>query len=274
MLVSWIPTAEDLRLFHEEHWYRIPLDVRITSSKEWRSPGWVAAFESTRASGHHQQVLRYARVLGIEEKSRSELFSSSAPGPKQSRRYLKLSLGETLELPKPLIPPRSRQRTPFIWTTIQKLLEAVDFNDLFNDSPVENSLWKDMKAEGIDAERQWPAHADGKNYILDFAVFCRKRNIDVEMDGDQHHSIPANSEYDSERDSALGRKGWAVQRILAYKYRKEPGGQIRRLCEAIEQYGGIEGSPRFIPTQSGVVKQLRLLEQRLPYDNNETESSL
>lgn len=266
VLVAWIPNATDLRYFEEEHWYRIPLDVKLTQLGEWRRPGWVAAFEGARASGSRQQVARYARVLDIVERTRAELLGGEAAGPKQGRRYYQLKLGP-VQYREPLVPSRNRRRTTFVWTKLRKLLDAQEFNDIFDDSPFENQLWDRFKEEGIAAERQWPESVDGRNYVLDFALFCRKRNLDLEVDGVQHHSVQANSEHDSDRDSDLGRKGWAVHRIRVASYRRDPNGQFRQLCESIEQYGGVESSGgQFIPTRSGVVKQLRLLEQPGAYD--------
>jgi very-short-patch-repair endonuclease len=272
VLVGWIPTAEDLRLFEEARWYRIPLDVAITRPETWRPPAWVAAFESKRASGSEQRVARYAKVLAIQVKTREELLGAVAPGPKRDRKYYQLLLGAPRLLPSPLVPPRSRQRTTFIWTTLPKLLAADGFNDLFDESPPENDLWNRLKSEDIAAERQWPESANSLRYILDFAIFCRNRNIDVEMDGLQHHTVQVNSENDADRDRNLTSKGWAIHRIRASEYRQAPVRAVRQLCETIEEYGGVESSfARFVPTTTGVVKQLRLLEERAPYQPEGTQ---
>jgi len=261
LLIGWIRNATDLRFFEEERWYRIPKDVEIAAPGRWRVPHWVAVLESVGASGRGQQIARYGHVIAVRERTRTELLGSVAPGSKRGRVYYQLLIERVIQLPVPLVPPRRRRGPPFIWTTLERFLSARQFNDLFDDSPVENTLWKQMKDVGIAAERQWPETVDGRRYFLDFAVFCRKRNIDVEVDGRHHHLVPSNSIYDADRDRDLTRKGWAVHRILASDLSHEPRKATLELCETIEQYGGLADSDvKFVRSAGGLATQLRLLQ--------------
>ena len=58
-----------------------------------------------------------------------------------------------------------------------------------------------MKQEQIEAERQWWEGTQRKWYCLDFALFCPRRNIDLECDGDTCHSSPDAAVYDIARDN-------------------------------------------------------------------------
>jgi hypothetical protein len=90
--------------------------------------------------------------------------------------------------------------------------------------------------------------------------------VDVEVDGNQHHSIQRNSEYDADRDANLATDRWVVHRIRASEFRRAPARQVSALCETIEAYGGIEeAGARFVSTPTGPVRQLNLLEERAAY---------
>lgn len=167
--------------------------------------GWLAAFEGVQASRSKQQVIRYAEVTEIRRRTREELFPGLPAGSRAGRKYYQLMLGPIQKLPAALIPPRHR-RTTFIETSIAKLHDAKSFNDLFGGGQFEDELWKAFELNFIDAERQWNVLVDRKHYILDFAVFCKLRNIDVEVDGRQHHAMESRSEYDADRDNDLARK--------------------------------------------------------------------
>ena len=268
LLIGIVLSKRDLSIFEEKRWYRIPVDAFVTKDEETWPPGWVAAFEGVRASGAAQQVLRYAEVVGIRTRTREELFSGLPSGDRAGRQYYQVLLGPVQYLPKALIPPR-RRRTTFIETSIDKLRGARTFNDLFSGGRFEDDLWNAFQAHSIDAERQWHVSVDRKRYVLDFALFCRERNIDVEIDGRQHHAIESRSEYDADRDKDLTRKGWAVQRFRAEALQNGLSSCLAEVSEAIEKYGGLPTAEfRLIPRSEGVTKQLVLLEQRQIYDAN------
>ncbi len=209
-------------------------------------------------------------MLECRVRSRLELLGSDPPGPKQGREYCQMILGPIQKLERPLVPRKAR-RNVFIHSTLTKLLAADEFNDVFNDSPHENRLWERLKALGANAERQWPVEVGAvAKYWLDFALFCRKRNVAVEVDGLQHHTVQRNSESDSDRDAKLASLGWAVHRIRVTSLRENPDRCMNQLGETIERYGGIdEGVARYIPTPRGPVRQLQLLEERSPYTTDE-----
>lgn len=266
LLVGWLPNRDDLTYLERDHWYRIRRTAAIADEVLAAPPRWFAAFESTAVSGSHQQIARYAAVLGCQVRTRLELLGSDAPGPKQGGLYCQLLLGPIQSLESPLIPHKSR-RNVFIRTTLTKLLAAEEFNDVFNDSPYENDLWSRLKALGAHAERQWPvAIGATTRYVLDFALFCRKRDVDVEVDGIQHHSVQRNSESDSDRDANLVSRGWAVHRVRVASLREDPGRCMNKLSETIERYGGVEAAAaRYVAGPRGPVRQLQLLEERASY---------
>jgi hypothetical protein len=72
-------------------------------------------------------------------------------------------------------------------------MHAVEINDLYDESPLEDRLWAEMKRLQIHAERQEFVRADQHDYALDFALYCALGKIDVETDGDTWHANPAKA---------------------------------------------------------------------------------
>jgi very-short-patch-repair endonuclease len=236
--VGWLPSRADLKILDEYRWYRIRDNAQITTSDRW-PPRWFAALEAANVSRPEQQVLRFAEVLSVERQARQDLFPIEAANEKSSRSYLVLNLGPIQTLPQPLVARRPR-RTTFIETTIGKLTGAAEFNDIFNDSPYEDDLWAEMKALQLRAERQWPVTTGAGNYVLDFAIFCRDRKLDVEVDGRMHHIHEDRSIYDAGRDRELAALGWVVNRFLTREVSDDIDYCLRKICETVERNGGIE----------------------------------
>lgn len=271
VLVAIVKTRADLQYFTEQQWYRVPVEAGITRNESW-PPHWVAAFETVRAGGDAQQVLRYARVVGHEIKSREELFPEVNAGIRAGKMYYQLRLGNLETLRTPLVPRRPR-RTAFIQTTMTKLLAAQEFNDLFNDSPYEDQLWQAFKSQRIDAERQWPFPTRERKYVLDFALFCRTRAIDVEVDGRPHHSVEVRSVSDAERDRQLAMSGWAVVRFRTAEVAKRLSYCLERVSQAIRVNGGLDGANLTVRDGQRTAVQMSLMEQRFTYDEAQEEET-
>jgi very-short-patch-repair endonuclease len=90
---------------------------------------------------------------------------------------------------------------------------VVEINDLYDESPLEDRLWAELRRFNIPAERQEFITVGKNDYSLDFAVYCDKGNIDIETDGDTYHVNPEGSAKDNMRNNALAAAGWHV---LAY----------------------------------------------------------
>jgi len=159
-------------------------------------------------------------VLGIEEASRSQLFPDEYNEEKATRLYYKLILGPLEPLPQPIL-SRRRRRIVFIPTTWQKLLNASEINDLYDESPLEDRLWAELKRLEITAERQEHIKIYKRNYALDFAVYCNSRNLAVETDGDTWHSDVKRIPKDNLRDNDLETSGWKLLRFNTHHINEE-----------------------------------------------------
>ena len=140
-------------------------------------------------------------------------------------------------LKNPLRCKRSR-RNYFISTTLEKLLNAEEFNDIFNESPLEDILWEGMKEKSIAAERQLFIRGNNKFYCLDFAAFCRKGNLNIECDGDAYHIDKEKAVKDNKRDNYLTKKGWSILRYSTTQL-QDTDECVAEISEAISKKGGM-----------------------------------
>ena len=111
-------------------------------------------------------------MKSIETAGRTELFPDEKLNAKSSKTYYKINFDTLKQLPKPLIRERMRFIV-FIPTNIYKLTRARVFNDIFNNSPLDNELWKLFYIQKISAEREYYIYFGHKNFCFDFAIFCK-----------------------------------------------------------------------------------------------------
>nr|WP_255458963.1 MULTISPECIES: DUF559 domain-containing protein [unclassified Herbaspirillum] len=109
-------------------------------------------------------------------------------------------------------------------------------------TPIENSVWSDIRIAGIPFFPQVPA----LNYFLDFA--CPFLKIGIECDGKAWH----DSQLDAHRDKRLAEDGWMIFRI--------EGHECRRVIEAFPEYEESEFEDiynYFMTTSEGIVSAIR-----------------
>ncbi len=75
---------------------------------------------------------------------------------------------------------------------------------------------------------------------LDFALFCRERNIDVECDGDEFHSKIEDVKRDKKRNNLLESLGWAVLRFTTDDIRHNLREVITQTKATVNRYGGLQ----------------------------------
>lgn len=220
LLVAIINNLHDFAIARDEHWYHIP----VTSVDKWLKnrwpPQWLA-FYQTKVFGQEAYAIHYyAQILNIRRVHRWQLFPNQPRDKKSNRLYYQLSLRPLQRLPKPIISLRFR-RIVFILTTWEKFVKATEINDLYDESPLEDSLWTEFKRLQISAERQLFVEVEKHNYSLDFAIYCAKGKINVETDGDVWHANPERAAQDNLRDNDLKTVGWNILRFNGYQIREE-----------------------------------------------------
>lgn len=241
VLVAIIKTPEDFEIARDRHWYRIPVaSVKRLLKRRW-PPTWLAFYQPKAFGAEAYAVRTYAQVIEIRIARRFELFPDEPPNEKSKRRYYQLILGPLQQLPKPILSRRWR-RIVFIPTTWTKFLSAVEINDLWDESPLEDRLWAALKRYEIEAERQFYIVARNGKYLLDFAIFCNDDNLDIETDGDTWHADKDRIPIDNQRDNDLNDLGWHVLRFNGHVIREEMAAYcIPTILSSINREGGLSG---------------------------------
>lgn len=239
MLVAIMNNKRDFKIARDKHWYRIPVSsAEKFLSKSW-PPEWLA-FYQTKVFGENAYAINYyTRILDIQKANRSQLFPDLPSDKKKDRIYYQLFLEPLTQLPKPIYSRRWRRIT-FIPTIWKKFINAVEINDLYDESPLEDRLWAVLKHYKIQAERQELVKTNNRNYLLDFAIYCAKGSLNIETDGDKWHHNPQKASEDNIRNNDLVAAGWQILRFSG----KQINGQMKNYClpkivEKIENLGGI-----------------------------------
>jgi very-short-patch-repair endonuclease len=266
VLVAIVNNLEDMRTARAAGWYRIP----VTSVRKWLKdrwpPRWLAFYQTKIFGPEAYAVNYYAVVRGVREVSRPELFPDMPRNhPKANRRYYQLILGDLQALSHPILSRRLR-RIVFIPTTLDKFKAAVEINDLWDESPLEDQLWAILKRARIRAERQYPVKVENQFYFLDFAIFCNEGKIDVETDGDTWHSEPERIPLDNQRDTAMASHGWYVIRFNTTQIHEQPVDYcVSKVMATINRLKGLDhttGVPvRYDPDDPLGPQQLGLFDQ-------------
>ena len=113
---------------------------------------------------------------------RAELLPGEADHPRAQERYFQIQIGALQQLPQ-AIPSRKLRRVTFISTTLERLLEAKEINDLWDKGRHQDELWEALKAAEIEAERQVELRESGSRTLADFVITCGTRRVVVVCNG-------------------------------------------------------------------------------------------
>lgn len=263
VLVALLKEKSDFAILRDEGWYRIP----VTSAPKRWPPRWLAFYQPRCFKEDAFRVQYYGEVDYIRVLPRHELFPNEFPSERSDQLYYKLSLKSLERREQPIVSLRGR-RLIFVSTTWEKFCLAEQINDLFDESPLENILWLQLKKLDIMAERQWEFIVETLRFFLDFALFCSQGSLAVETDGDTFHTQPNQVEYDNQRQNALETRGWHVLRFNSKQVREKMEPYcIPEIQRAINQLGGLSDEglvPRVFYPKSGAT-QLSLFEAKAGY---------
>lgn len=266
VLVAIMNDKADFAILQDQKWYRIP----ITSAPKPWPPKWLAFYQTKIFGEEAFAVNYYGQVQEIRVVQRRELFPNEIDSAWAERQYYQVQLQSVERLEQPIRSARWR-RIVFIPTTWQKFAQAIEINDLYDESPLEDRLWVELKSQRIRAERQWSLKVKSARYLLDFAVFCVKGCLDIETDGNQWHANPQRRLQDYRRDNALQSAGWRVLRFNGHQIRESTTEYcILQIRETIKRLGGLSDEglvPRqFYNLPGGGVDQLTLFDEDREYD--------
>lgn len=240
VLIAIMNKALDFSILRGQLWYRIPVSSQIKWLKEKWPPKWVAFYQTKKFDRDAYAINYIGKVSGIEEVYRWQLFPDEAKDKKSQQKYFKIKFDSIERLPHPIISRRWR-RIVFIPTTWEKFSAAEEINDLYIESSLEESVWKEFKTWKIPAERQEYIKIGKRSYFLDFAVYCDKGNIAIEADGDFWHANPEKAEEDNVRDTDLKLAGWEVFHFSSHQIQEQMSDYcLPTVVKKINSLGGLD----------------------------------
>ena len=256
VLVALMNNKRDFAIARDEHWYRIPVKSAPSAVVAHH-----IAFYQTKVFGDEKWSINYwAEIKDRRIVKRSDLFPDQPTHARADKDYYRLELGELQKLARPILSHRGR-RIVFIPTTLKKFQNAIEINDLFHESPLEDELWEAFKSQRIEAERQYYLNIHKSTYCLDFALFCGTGLIDVECDGDTWHAQRERIPLDNARDNALTTQGWSVLRFNSRALHDDLPDCIYKVRETINQRGGLvaaDGEKRWMASGTDIDQQFSL----------------
>jgi len=270
VLVAIMNNVLDFNIAQDQRWYRIPVRSASTMLRERWPPQWLAFYQTKVFGAERWAINYYAGVERIRTVARRELLPEDPSHPRADELYHKIEIGPLQRLPQPIVSSRWR-RIVFIPTTWEKFISAVEINDLYDESPLEDRLWGEFKRHEIVAERQFFVQVRTSLYSLDFAIFCDKGELDVEADGDTWHAHPERIPLDNRRDNDLTGAGWSVLRFNGKQIREEAAEYcLPEVMRTANRLGGLttEGliARKFDPDHPDAPRQLTLFESPVEYD--------
>lgn len=266
MLLAVFKYKYSLTILQEEGWYHIPVDH---APKSW-PPKWMCFYQGKAFEKEAYRVEYYGELESYETVPYRELFPNRIESEKSNWLYYRVRLKELKQLPQ-TIPSFRPRRLSFVPTTWAKFESAEQINDLFDEGPLEDLMWKELKGLDVKAERQWALSVEKRNYYLDFAVFCNNGFIDIETDGDTWHAQRERIDRDNQRNNRLTAIGWRTLRFNGKQVRKQMAeyclGEIERTVNTL---GGLSEDglvPRVFYQQGDQsIQQLSMFEQKAPYN--------
>lgn len=243
IVIGVLKNKRDLPIAIHEKWYRIPVKSAPIIVRENKIK-YLALYQGLKFKESPSQIQYYGEVKKITTHKRIELLPKEINNPNRDDEYYKIELSDIIKLQEPIKALRPR-RINFIVTAFDRFIKAKELNDVFFESYIEEKVWDALKFEGIDAERQYEIYYNEKKrkrfFRLDFGLFCKNRNIDLECNGEKyHHKKKEDIKKDKSRDRILTKKGWAISRFTKDEINTKLEDCINELKEMIDKFGGLQ----------------------------------
>jgi very-short-patch-repair endonuclease len=238
VLIAIMNNKKDFAIAMNRNWYRIPVDHAPLNvrNKEVKYLG----FYHTKVFKEYAFSIRWVgKVNKIEIVKRRELFPDDVENSKSDNEYYKISFKNLKELKTPIISNRPR-RILFIPTDKAHLDNAREINEIFFGSPIEEKLWHSFRKEKIDAEREYLIENRDGLFWLDFALFTKLKQINIECDGDAYHTDKQAVKYDKKRNNILESFGWHILRYTTDEIQHNMEDLLNQVKHIINIHGGLE----------------------------------
>lgn len=236
-LVGIVPRKNLWPIITRQHWYHIP--VKSAPRNVTKIKHLAFYFPSAFGQKLKYQVIYYAPVEKVDTAKRINLFPDETRHPRCNEDYYQIHLGEIKKLPR-AIPSRRWRRIVHIPTTLYNLFTASEINDLYNTSLLEEKMYRALKQQKIYPERQLYVKAGNQMYCLDFCIFCKRANIDLECDGERYHVLPDAVTKDRMRNNQLTSFGWHILRFSGSEINRNLKECLQLIAKTIQFLAGLK----------------------------------
>jgi hypothetical protein len=170
VLVAVMNRSQDFEIARDEGWYRVP-EKKATRGVFFE---YIAFYLTAAFVEHKYAVPYYARRLGHELVTRSELLPDEPAHPRAGEHYYKLQLGPLQKREPPIVSLRWR-RVTFIHTTWDRFEAAEEINDLFAEGDeFVDRLYHALREANLAPERCYPVREAGVEYVAELAIPCQE----------------------------------------------------------------------------------------------------
>lgn len=243
LLVALLPRKSALDILKSEGWYHVPVE---SAPKRW--PPKSIAFYQGKVFGSEgaYKIRHFGEVQQIDIVPRRELFPDDEKNQSKAENlYYRIQLKELQTRYNPIASYRPR-RLVFLPSTMEKFEKAEQINDLFDESPLEDRLWKALKYIGVLAERQWQVVVEKNKYFLDFAVFCNNGKLAIETDGYKfHYNSKGKIDKDTWRQNEIELDDWSLLHYTSKQVKDDWTPYLSQIERKISQLGGMENTEQF-----------------------------
>ncbi|MDY7042049.1 MAG: hypothetical protein SVX38_14425 [Chloroflexota bacterium] len=238
VLVAVMNNLHDFGIARDRGWYRVP----VNRAPRRLGADYLAFYQTKVFGAEGWAVNYYAPVLYVRLARRRDLLPAEADHPRADDTYYKIEIGPLQRLPHP-IPSLRLRRIAFICTTLRRLLNAEEINDLWLGSEEEERLWAIFRENGITAERRWGLREDDdEGYVVDFALLCREGRVAVLCEGATWPTGVLLRERPP-LDYDLSAAGWTALRFTARQVARSLPDCLAAVRQATAERGGLVPLP-------------------------------
>jgi len=128
VLVAIVPRLQDWEIILRYSWYRIP----VLRAPKRIGASYIAFYHPQVFVQSRWTISYYAPIARYEIVSRIQLFPDEPDHPRADQSYYKVYLGPIAKLTPPIRSEKLR-RVTFMYTSLERLLQAREINDLWLD---------------------------------------------------------------------------------------------------------------------------------------------
>ncbi|MHB0857447.1 MAG: hypothetical protein ACYC5M_07725 [Anaerolineae bacterium] len=140
VLVAVVPNACDWERVVREGWYRIPVE----RASRRLGAAYLAFYHTAACPDLRWSIRYYAPTRRYRIVPRRALLPDEPDHPRADALYYRIELGPLVALPEP-IPSARLRRVTFIRTTLPRLLQARELNDLWEREAPGDGLRRAMR---------------------------------------------------------------------------------------------------------------------------------